>query len=80
MMVLPLVAGCIARAVCSLRGAGTSMGSIATWTLSLFLSLTFCAALLGMVLVLQPDQAEDTPFSWVGKKVHGCSPQWLVPK
>ena len=72
MMVLPLVAGCIAGAVCSLRGAGTSMGSIATWTLSLCLRLTFCAALLGVVRWAPwPDQAGDTPFSWVGGQVDG---------
>ena len=66
MMVLPLVAGCIAGAVCSLRGAGTSMGSVATWTLSLFLSLTFCAALLGVVLGATARPGRGHPFQLGG--------------
>ena len=64
---LPLVAGCIAGAVCSLRGAGTSMGSIATWTLSLFLGLTFCAALLGVVLGALARPGRGHPFQLGGQ-------------
>ena len=71
MMVLPLVAGCIAGAVCSLREAGTSMGSIATWTLSLFLGLTFCAALLGVVLGAIARPGRGRPFE-LGGQSSGC--------
>eukprot|EP00891_Asterochloris_glomerata_P009609 jgi/Astpho2/9609/e_gw1.00146.72.1_t len=78
MMVLPLVAGCIAGAVCSLREAGTSMGSIATWTLSLFLGLTFCAALLGVVLGAIARPGRGRPFE-LGGQSSGCLALTTVP-